>query len=109
MYELMGMAHVMRKRIDEAERERDKWKAHAKKLEEQLAVEQALEAGLRAQIKAFGDIHKDSPLFVKTNHKWNDAKYRGQRKERIVIVFEQAFDKKAIEVGFKDPKRIRID
>lgn len=94
----------------------DKWKAYGKELEQenarlkqQLARAKANEAGLGAQMDAMLEAHPNTPLREKTSIRYNDPSRNGAYKNKLVLIFDNAFDKKALELGIRDPKRIRGD
>lgn len=92
----------------------DEWIAHGKDLERKLkqarhriAVLEAHLAGIDAQTKALLEAHPNTPLREKLNVRWNNPARKGAMKSRLNLIFEKAFDKRAHEVGLKNPERIR--
>lgn len=115
-YESIGFAHALGQRLKRDQKVRQSWVNYARELEQevanlkqQLAVAQAGEAGLSAQMGAMLQAHPNTPLREKTSIRFNDPAENGRFKNKLVLIYDQAFDKKALDLGIRDPKRIRGD
>ena len=106
----------MRKANAQTEDLLDEWIAHGKDLErklkearQQIAFLEAALAGLGAQTDALLEAHPNTPLREKTSIRWKDPQRNGAFKNRLSIIYQRAFDKKARELGIQNPARIRRD
>jgi hypothetical protein len=77
-------------------------KEEIRQLQLAFALEQANCAGQKAQLQAFKQAHPESALLAKTTATFRD----GERKTKSRLIFEDAFKKKARELGIRNPEQI---
>jgi hypothetical protein len=68
-------------------------------LQDKIALQKAGIAARDAQVIAFAEAHPDSPLLVHTGKVYPS----GRKQTKAGVIFENAFDKKAREVGIQNP------
>ena len=93
----------LRKSLNQANENQRNLKAHIEVLQAEVAVLKSVEAGRLAQIEAWKKMYPDSPLLADSGIRFAD----GDKKSKIRLIFEQAFDTMAKKLGISDPVKRR--
>lgn len=81
----------------------NEWIDHANALEDKLAITEAKLAGALAIIGAFKQTDPNHPLLQPTNVLYTRGPRAGKPKNKAGLIWEQAFDAKAKEMGIANP------
>ena len=106
---LMGAQEAARYRRLQESSNAAEWKAYAEQLQDRLASAEAKLAGVTAIVMELKKLHPNSPLFQRTEIVYKRGEYAGQQKSRSTLIWEQAYDAKAKELGIADPASRRDD
>ena len=79
--------------------------AHVTAMKAEIAILKSVEAGRLAQIEAWKKMYPDSPLLADSGTRFKD----GDKKTKVRLIFEQAFDIMAKSLGISDPVKNRQD
>ena len=71
--------------------------------------QEAMIAGLLAQVKAMREQHPNSPLLQTTSQIWQGGDNKGKPKTKLRVLYEAAHDAVLKKLGIAHPERIRGD
>ena len=85
------------------------WKAHVEDLQEQLVLTQAQLKAALVVLNAYKEVHPTSPLHQTSNVVFTRGQNAGKAKRQSTLIWEQAFDAAAKEMGISNPTALRDD